>query len=105
MRRAPERTSSSINDVPPSRRGSSASAAPGTTVSTGRTLPTGVGAPILLEHTKITRRVRPLQRHPHVSSIAPQPRAARLGGLRARVDADATTTLRLGDDSRAVAFA
>jgi hypothetical protein len=39
-------------------------------VSTGRTFPTGVGAPILLEHTKITRRVRPLQRHPHVSSIA-----------------------------------
>ena len=40
-------------------------------MSTGRTFPTGVGAPILLEHIKITRRVRPLQRHPHVSSIAP----------------------------------
>ena len=39
-------------------------------MSTGRTFPTGVGAPILLEHIKITRRVRPLQRHPHVSSIA-----------------------------------
>jgi HEAT repeat protein len=30
-------------------------------VSTGRTLPTGVGAPILLESLKITGRVRPLQ--------------------------------------------
>jgi hypothetical protein len=48
----------------------SASAAPGTTVRTGRTFPTGVGAPILLEHTKITRRVRPLHHHPHVPSIA-----------------------------------
>ena len=41
-------------------------------MSTGRTFPTGVGAPILLEHTKITRRVRPLRRHPHVPSIAQQ---------------------------------
>jgi|1186.fasta_scaffold658383_1 hypothetical protein len=40
-----------------------------------------------------------------VAIYGAQPRAARLGGLRARVDADATTTLRLGDDSRAVAFA
>jgi 3-oxoacyl-[acyl-carrier protein] reductase len=48
-------------------------------VSTGRTFPTGVGAPILLEHIKITRRVRPLQRHPHVSSIARTQPGQRLG--------------------------
>mgnify|MGYP006952620214 CR=1 FL=1 len=30
-------------------------------MSTGRTLPTGVGAPILLDGLKITGRVRPLQ--------------------------------------------
>src|SRR6185503_1148037 len=44
---------------PLSRRGSSASAAPGTTVSTGRTFPTGVGAPILLEGLHVLGRVRP----------------------------------------------
>ena len=32
----------------------------GTTLSTGRTFPTGVGAPILLEGMQITGRVRPL---------------------------------------------
>ena len=56
---------------PSRRRGSSASAAPGTTVSTGRTFPTGVGAPILLEGLKMIGRVRPLLAHPQVSSIAP----------------------------------
>src|SRR5215207_8396919 len=60
IRRAPSRTSSSINAVPPSRRVSSASAAPGTTVSTGRTFPTGVGAPTLLEGLQVIGRVRPL---------------------------------------------
>ena len=35
-------------------------AAPGTTLSTGRTLPTGVGPPALLESLKIIGRVRPL---------------------------------------------
>ena len=55
----------------PGRRGSSASAAPGTTVSTGRTFPTGVGAPILLDGLKMIGRVRPLLGHPQVSSIAP----------------------------------
>jgi hypothetical protein len=45
IRRAPSRTISSITDEPPCRRGSSASAAPGTTVSTGRSFPTGVAAP------------------------------------------------------------
>jgi hypothetical protein len=40
-----------------------------------------------------------------VAICGAQSRAALMGGLRARVDADATTTLRLGDDSQAVAFA
>jgi hypothetical protein len=39
---APSRTISSINDEP-ARRGPPASEPPGTTVSTGRTFPTGVG--------------------------------------------------------------
>src|SRR3954454_4738972 len=40
-------------------------------VSTGRTFPTGVGAPILLEGLQVIGRVRPLLGHPQVSSIAP----------------------------------
>src|SRR4051794_14189991 len=43
----------------PSRPGSSEPSAPGTTVSTGRTFPTSVPAPVLLESLKITGRVRP----------------------------------------------
>jgi hypothetical protein len=39
-------------------------------VSTGRTFPTGVGAPILLEGLQVIGRVRPLLGHPQVSSIA-----------------------------------
>ena len=69
-------------------------------MSTGRTFPTGVGAPILLEHIKITRRVRPLQRHPHVSSIA---RCLRRAALReppwprATADERATVLQALAD--------
>src|SRR3954469_11267980 len=70
IRRAPSRTISSINAPLSGRRGPSASAAPGTTVSTGRTLPTGVGAPILLDGLQVIGRVRPLLGHPQVSSIA-----------------------------------
>jgi hypothetical protein len=40
-------------------------------VSTGRTLPTGVGAPILLDGLQVIGRVRPLLGHPQISSIAP----------------------------------
>src|ERR1700712_5783703 len=50
----------SINDADPSgRRGSSASSVPGTTVSTGRALPTGVGAPVFLESPRSPRGYDP----------------------------------------------
>ena len=38
-------------------------------MSTGRTFPTGVGAPVLLEDLKITGRVRPLHAHPQVQAL------------------------------------
>src|SRR5689334_3779847 len=61
MRRAPSRTSSSINDDEPlGTPAGSAAEPPGTIVSTGRTFPTGVGAPILLEGLQVIGRVRPL---------------------------------------------
>src|SRR5690349_9628943 len=61
MRRAPSRTSWSINDDEQSDiPAGSASEPPGTIVSTGRTFPTGVGAPILLEGLQVIGRVRPL---------------------------------------------
>jgi hypothetical protein len=40
-------------------------------VNTGRTFPTGVGAPALLEIVRMIGRVRPIPAHPQNSSIAP----------------------------------
>ncbi|WP_154667139.1 hypothetical protein [Pseudonocardia asaccharolytica] len=84
IRRAPSRPIWSINDAdarspPPVGWSSRPLSSSETTVNTGRTFPTSLAAPVLLDSFTITGRVRPLVIHRFQALLLPGSRCAELG--------------------------